>query len=80
MTTMNQPSSQSPADTVPAAGEIVTIRPTATTMTRQHLPNFVGISAATAGATSISMNMVIIPPGAPPNRISTAAMRPQSIW
>lgn len=32
-------------------------------MTRQHLPNFVGISAATAGATGISMNMVIIPPG-----------------
>jgi len=43
--------------------EIVTVRPEATTMTRQKLPNFVGISAATAGATGISMNLVIIPPG-----------------
>ena len=43
--------------------KIITVRPDATTMTRQHLPNFVGISAATAGATGISMNLVIIPPG-----------------
>ena len=43
--------------------EIVTVRPEKTTMTRQHLPNFVGVSAATAGATGISMNLVIIPPG-----------------
>jgi uncharacterized RmlC-like cupin family protein len=46
-----------------APAAIVTIRPAATTMTRQHLPNFVGVSAATAGARGISMNMVIIPPG-----------------
>ena len=43
--------------------EIVTIRPTTTTMTRQQLPNFVGISAATAGAKHLSMNLVVIPPG-----------------
>ncbi len=43
--------------------EIITIRPTGTTMTRQKLPNFVGISGATAGAKHLSMNMVIIPPG-----------------
>ncbi len=43
--------------------EIVTIRPTATTMTRQHLPNFVGISGVTAGARHLSMNLVVIPPG-----------------
>jgi uncharacterized RmlC-like cupin family protein len=43
--------------------EIVTIRPTTTTMTRQQLPNFVGISAATAGSTHLSMNLVVIPPG-----------------
>ena len=43
--------------------KIITVRPDATTMTRQHLPNFVGISATTAGATGISMNLVIIPPG-----------------
>lgn len=43
--------------------EIITVRPDATIMTRQRLPNFVGISAASAGATGISMNLVIIPPG-----------------
>ncbi len=43
--------------------EIITVRPDVTTMTRQRLPNFVGISAATVGATGISMNLVIIPPG-----------------
>lgn len=46
-----------------SSAEIVTIRPTTTTMTRQQLPNFVGISAATAGSKHLSMNMVIIPPG-----------------
>jgi uncharacterized RmlC-like cupin family protein len=43
--------------------EIVTVRPTSTTMTRQQLPNFVGISSATAGAKHLSMNIVVIPPG-----------------
>jgi uncharacterized RmlC-like cupin family protein len=43
--------------------QIITVRPEMTTMTRQRLPNFVGISAATAGAKGISMNLVIIPPG-----------------
>jgi uncharacterized RmlC-like cupin family protein len=32
-------------------------------MTLQRLPYFVGVSAATAGAKAISMNMVVIPPG-----------------
>ncbi len=32
-------------------------------MSRQKLPFFVGISGATAGATGISMNMIVIPPG-----------------
>ena len=43
--------------------EIITVRPTEDVMTRQQLPNFVGISEATAGATGISMNLVVIPPG-----------------
>jgi uncharacterized RmlC-like cupin family protein len=43
--------------------EIVTIRPQKTTMTKQKLPSFVGISGANAGAKHLSMNMVIIPPG-----------------
>ena len=44
-------------------GSIVTIRPTREIMTRQRLPNFVGVSAATAGARGLCMNMVIIPAG-----------------
>ena len=43
--------------------EIVTVRPTTTTMTKQQLPNFVGISGANAGAKHLSMNLVVIPPG-----------------
>lgn len=43
--------------------EIVTVRPEKTTMTRQQLPNFVGISGASAGAKHLSMNLVVIPPG-----------------
>jgi uncharacterized RmlC-like cupin family protein len=53
------PSTDAPWD--PA--EIVTIRPAATTMTRQNLPNYVGIAAGTAGAKGISMNLVVIPAG-----------------
>lgn len=43
--------------------EIVTVRPTTTIMTRQQLPNSVGISSAIAGSKHLSMNLVVIPPG-----------------
>ncbi|MCX5965972.1 MAG: cupin domain-containing protein [Cyanobacteria bacterium] len=42
----------------------ITVRPEITTATIQKLPNYVGISELTAGAKGISMNMVVIPPGA----------------
>jgi len=45
-------------------GDIVTVRPDVSIDTIQKLPNFVGISQATAGATGISMNIVVIPPSA----------------
>ncbi|WP_219892251.1 cupin domain-containing protein [Chamaesiphon polymorphus] len=48
--------------TNPQPNEIVTVRPDTDTMTRQRLPYFVGISAATAGSQGISMNLVVIPP------------------
>lgn len=35
-------------------------------MTRQKIPYFLGISKETTGASGISMNLVIIPPGAAP--------------
>ena len=44
--------------------KIVTVRPDAAIETLQKLPNYVGISENTAGSTSISMNVVIIPAGA----------------
>lgn len=47
----------------PLQTEIVTVRPTVTTLTRQQLPYFFGISGASAGSQGISMNLVVIPPG-----------------
>ncbi|HJW91170.1 MAG TPA: cupin domain-containing protein [Anaerolineales bacterium] len=43
--------------------EVVTVRPESEIMSRQRLPYFVGVSHESAGATGISMNLVIIPPG-----------------
>lgn len=51
-------------DSAPANVELVTVRPPAETMTKQRLPYFLGISAATAGAHGLSMHLVCIPPGA----------------
>lgn len=51
------------ADDLPSA-DIVTVRPAAEVMTRQRLPYFFGISAATAGSRGLSLNLVHIPPGA----------------
>ncbi len=44
--------------------DIVTVRPDSSVDTIQQLPNYVGISGFSAGAKGLSMNMVIIPPGA----------------
>ena len=41
---------------------VVVVRPDSEVMGRQALPYFVGVSAASAGATAISMNLVIVPP------------------
>ena len=48
-----------------AGGQTVTVvRTPPEILTRQKLPNFVGISAETVGARGLSMNLVVIPPGA----------------
>lgn len=44
--------------------KIVTVKTPQEIATKQLLPYFVGISNQTAGAKSISMNLVVIPPGA----------------
>ena len=44
----------------------VTVRPKETITTKQNLPYYVGISKETAGAKGLSMNLVVIPPGASP--------------
>lgn len=50
---------------LPAYGsDIVTVRAPEEVLTRQRLPYFVGISGATTGAKTLSMNLVVIPPGA----------------
>lgn len=41
-------------------------------MTQQHLSYFVGISRNTAGATGLSMHLVVIPQASPPSRTFTA--------
>jgi uncharacterized RmlC-like cupin family protein len=43
-------------------GGVVVVKPEAEVMGRQALPYFVGISAASAGAKGISMNLVVVPP------------------
>ncbi len=53
-----------PAGAEQKAGEIVTVRTPVTIDAKQRLPYFVGISAETAGAKGLSMNLVVIPPGA----------------
>ena len=50
-------------ESISGPAQIVTVRPSEDVMTRQRLPNFVGISQATAGARGISMNLVVIPAG-----------------
>lgn len=44
--------------------DIVTVTPSETIDTIQRLPNYVGISEQTTGATGISMNIVVIPASA----------------
>jgi uncharacterized RmlC-like cupin family protein len=42
---------------------LVTIRPEKEIVSKQGLPNFVGISQESAGATGLCMHIVVIPPG-----------------
>ena len=56
-------SSSSLAQTKPEDAEIVVIRPTTTSATKQGLPMFHGVSGQNAGAKHISMNRIVIPPG-----------------
>jgi len=44
--------------------DIVTVRSPEEVLTQQKIPYFLGISNATTGARGISMNLVVIPPGA----------------
>jgi uncharacterized RmlC-like cupin family protein len=54
-----------PEATTSTAEQTVTlIRTPPEVLTRQKLPNFVGISAETVGARGLSMNLIVIPPGA----------------
>lgn len=48
----------------PNGRDIVTVRPLTASPTRQGLRQFVGISGANSGARGLSLNRVVIPPGA----------------
>jgi len=50
--------------TSPDPQQVTLVKSPPEIFTRQKLPNFVGISAETAGARGLSMNLVVIPPGA----------------
>jgi len=52
------------ATTSTAEQTVTVIKTPPEVVTRQKLPNFVGISAETVGARGLSMNLVVIPPGA----------------
>lgn len=60
--TVSQLAGLNPASNQPS-DEIIVVHPDPQLLTHQRLPHFVGISANTAGAKGISMNLVIIPPG-----------------
>lgn len=45
------------------SADIITVRPSTEVVSRQQLPYFVGISHESAGATGISLNLIVIPPG-----------------
>jgi len=61
----NQSMAADPEPSAPTGTQAVTlIKTPPEILTRQKLPNFVGISAETAGSKGLSMNLVLIPPGA----------------
>jgi uncharacterized RmlC-like cupin family protein len=53
--------SQAPPEKRRPLGMVI-VRPEKETLSRQRLPYFVGVSGASAGATCISMSLVVIPP------------------
>jgi len=57
-------STSTPAHTTTTEGGngLLVVRPDAETMSKQSLPYFLGVSAASTGARGISMNLVVIPP------------------
>ncbi|HTL89890.1 MAG TPA: cupin domain-containing protein [Leptolyngbya sp.] len=48
----------------PKQAELIVVHSDPQTLTDQPLPNFVGLSATTAGTKGIAMELVILPPGA----------------
>jgi uncharacterized RmlC-like cupin family protein len=61
---MDETSNDLPDSPPEYGSEIVTVRSPQEVLTRQNLPYFLGISTKTTGAKSLSMNLVVIPPGA----------------
>jgi len=54
------------------------LRPDREVMTQQRLPYFIGISGQTVNATTLSMHLVVIPPGGARSRTCTWVTKPES--
>jgi uncharacterized RmlC-like cupin family protein len=59
-----QPDAASSMPTEANEQRVMVIKTPPEILTRQRLPNFVGISGKSVGAKGLSMNLVVIPPGA----------------
>ncbi len=58
------PASAASPDPATSGADVALIQTPPEILSRQGLPNFVGISGNTVGAEALSMNLVVIPPGA----------------
>ena len=50
-------------DFAPRDGEVVTVRPKSSSLTKQNTAYFTGVSGNTAQAVNLAMHLVVIPPG-----------------
>lgn len=66
--------------TIDLKNKLVAVRPDTSFETKRNLNYFQGISENSAGTKGISMNLVRVPPGARPSRITTTDLKPRSTF
>lgn len=60
---MNTSTTTTTTTTTETGTGLLVVHPESEIMSKQSLPFFLGVSAASTGASGISMNLVVIPPG-----------------